>query len=373
MNEFGKIIAAVVINRVFVIMLGLFLHRVVRDYDLSASESTFIKWDAVYFMHIAKKGYEFEDQFAFYPGFPLLVRFVSFVTGLSIDVVGTVIPSVFYVVTAPILYKLTLSVGYSREFAWRTVQMWAIAPTSIFMCAPYTESLFAFLSFTGMLFWVRSKLFLSCLAFTLAGFVRSNGAVLAGFFGFTALQQFVRLPNTPHNILTSFARNLLDFKLSFSRILRAAQVSIYILPCLSPPVLFSIYANKLMCPGCEWCGSSPYTYIQKKYWGLGFMKFWRVNQIPNIALAVPIVFYITIYLCHLRSNAKLLPFALHLIFLIIFSLAMAHVNVTTRLVLAASPAAWWALASYPGKSVIVFCITYMIIGTSLFVNFLPWT
>ena len=373
MNNGVRILAALLLNRVFVVGLGLLFHKVTRDYDLSASDTAFIKWDAVYFIGIAKNGYCFEDQFAFYPGFPVLIRVICLVTGMSAELVGVLLPSLFYVLAGFVLYKLTLSVGYDQAFAWRTVRFWAIAPTSIFFCAPYTESVFALLSFLGMLFWIRSKWLLACVTFTACGFVRSNGVVLAGFFAFSALKQFVQFQSSSQHILKSFVEGLLKWRFSSSRLVRATLLVFCAIPCLLPPLIFAVYANKVMCPGCEWCGSSPYKYIQQKYWGLGFMKFWRINQLPNIALAAPIVYYVAFYVVNAPRNPRLLPFVFHLLFLLMFALLFAHVNVTTRLLLAASPAAWWALASHPGQSAIVFSITYMVVGTALFVNFLPWT
>ena len=62
MNDGVRILTALLLNRVFVIGLGLLFHKVTRDYDLSASDTAFIKWDAVYFIGIAKNGYCFEDK-----------------------------------------------------------------------------------------------------------------------------------------------------------------------------------------------------------------------------------------------------------------------------------------------------------------------
>ncbi|TPX71165.1 hypothetical protein SpCBS45565_g01353 [Spizellomyces sp. 'palustris'] len=37
----------------------------------------FVRWDAVYFLKIAEAGYTYEQEFAFFPGLPLLMRALS--------------------------------------------------------------------------------------------------------------------------------------------------------------------------------------------------------------------------------------------------------------------------------------------------------
>ena len=41
-----------------------------------------------------------------------------------------------------------------------------------------------------------------------------------------------------------------------------------------------------------WCANVPpfvYSFIQKEYWGLGMFAYWRPEQVPNFALAAPVV------------------------------------------------------------------------------------
>ena len=44
---------------------------------LHAPARNLVRWDAVYFIHIAQHGYRFEQEWAFGPGFPLLVDRLS--------------------------------------------------------------------------------------------------------------------------------------------------------------------------------------------------------------------------------------------------------------------------------------------------------
>ena len=277
------------LNRLLILFLGFFMHNITRDYDLSNSNSTFIKWDSVYFVDIAKNGYTFENELAFFPGFPLLIRFIYKITFgiVSIQIISQIIPSIFYVLNCLVLYDLTISVGFSQQSAYRTSLFWCISPISIFTFAPYTESLFSFLSFFGMLMTTKNHYFISFISFFLASGVRSNGFISAGFLFYEILKTMISFSSYPNsNLYTSFLRSLLTLKPKFSM----KSLVLFVFGCLLfvPSILFSAYSTREFCPGAEWCGKGHYQYVQSKYWGVGFLKYWRPQQIPNIALAFPI-------------------------------------------------------------------------------------
>ena len=328
-----------IIIRLFYLALGFFIHHAVQDYDLSSSNSAFVKWDSVYFMDIAKNGYRFEHELAFYPGLPVLIRALGLVPYAEL-----VIPTLFYVLNTIVLYYLTLSVGYDKSFARRAVNVFIMSPATVFFTAPYTESPFCFFSFLGMLLWQKEMYLASSLSFFLASFFRSNGIVNAGFF----LYNMIRLNY---------------------RAKRKASVLLFVVPII-PSVLFAVYANKRFCPGLEWCGSSPYAYVQKRYWNVGFMNSFRAENIPNILLALPIIVMSTNYVFRTKSLI-LLPYVVQFAFMIVTGVFFMHIQVITRFLLAGSPCSYWAIAS--SKSARAYCIAYSVIGTALFVNFLPWT
>jgi GPI mannosyltransferase 2 len=39
--------------------------------------SSHLRWDALHFTHIAQRGYVFEYEFAFFPGVPIIMRFMA--------------------------------------------------------------------------------------------------------------------------------------------------------------------------------------------------------------------------------------------------------------------------------------------------------
>ena len=47
-----------------------------------------------------------------------------------------------------------------------------------------------------------------------------------------------------------------------------------------------------------WCSNFPpsiYTYVQSKCWGVGFLKYWTLQQFPNFLLAAPVLVLLSYY------------------------------------------------------------------------------
>jgi len=61
-----------------------------------------------------------------------------------------------------------------------------------------------------------------------------------------------------------------------------------------------------------WCSNSLpsiYTYVQSKYWGVGFLQYWTPQQLPNFLLAAPVLVLLSYY-----STQSIRPFANHLFY-----------------------------------------------------------
>ncbi|KAJ1662603.1 ER membrane glycoprotein subunit of the GPI transamidase complex-like protein, partial [Coemansia sp. RSA 1646] len=83
-----------ILSRLVALVLGTVSNIVISDYDSSASlvlptkglaaqgvmrrlAQVVLHWDAFYFTHIAEAGYVYEQEHAFFPLLPLLMRLVS--------------------------------------------------------------------------------------------------------------------------------------------------------------------------------------------------------------------------------------------------------------------------------------------------------
>lgn len=109
----------------------------------------------------------------------------------------------------------------------------------------------------------------------------------------------------------------------------------------------------------EWCGKAlplVYSYVQSKYWDVGFLRYWTFQQLPNFIIAAPPLMLLftfgTHYLSHFLSKEKeissflvptLLPHVLHALVLCTILLFASHTQIILRLA-ASMPLTYWAAA-----------------------------
>jgi uncharacterized membrane protein YgcG len=125
-------------------------------------------------------------------------------------------------------------------------------------------------------------------------------------------------------------------------------------------------------PWCGMHGGSLYTFVQKEYWNQGLFNYWRMDQLPNFALAFPVLFscgvlfytyvqqYNTLWNVRVlgcvteaeeeeeereeeRGTGKgvVVPFVFHCVALSVLCFFAMHVQVATRFILASSPMCYW--------------------------------
>lgn len=154
----------------------------------------FSAWDSYHFVRIAELGYlppglDCCDQ-AFFPGYPLLMRVLSPLTGGSVTAAGLLISLVAGAVAAALLWLLVAedargSVGAARRAVW----LLALAPTGFFLVAVYTEALFLALALAAWLMGTRRRWWWAGIFAALAAGVRVNGLfLLAGLAVMYAVQ-----------------------------------------------------------------------------------------------------------------------------------------------------------------------------------------
>ncbi len=142
------------ITRLFFHLFAYVADVSISDYDTSESalnrpetgllcdfSRRWVKWDAVYFMHIAEHQYDYEQMHAFYPGFPLLARAVwkvaRWLPGADsgpclLYFSGIVINNIAYLGATLMLYHLTLNVLEDVAITRLVVILWLITPATPF-------------------------------------------------------------------------------------------------------------------------------------------------------------------------------------------------------------------------------------------------
>ena len=135
-----------------------------------------VRWDAIWYLHIAEHGYPHTTEAAYFPLYPLLVHAVGFVTRSDV-VAATLVSLVAFLVALVALHRLTeleLGAGAAR----RTVVLLAFFPAAVFFSAAYTESLFLALSVGVLLAARRERWALAGVLGALAAATRSAGVLL---------------------------------------------------------------------------------------------------------------------------------------------------------------------------------------------------
>lgn len=389
----------------------------------------FRRWDGEYFLHISEHGYTYENTLVFYPIFPFCIRyftkFTQFVLPLACDfrdvslVVATLFNVVFFINAALVLYQLTNETFNNLRLARIVTSLFCVNPASIFFSAPYTESLFCWLSFSVMLHSQRNNLQATLLPLALGMFCRSNGVLNFGFIVYHIIRDACINRIKVFSALTRVSTAAIVAGVSFI-IVQAYYYSLY---CEGNDFEMNEsvrnYGNKhgFILAGDRrpvWCSFDipmSYSYLQSYYWNVGFLKYYEFKQIPNFALATPIlsmiIYHAIVYLLNNRNIIICLGFTrrtrniqdvnqfvyvVHAFALSIFCVFFVHIQVSTRMLTSSSPYIYWICAQYfhneshsnswraflqpktlIAKLIKAWFLGYFVIGTVLFSNFLPWT
>ena len=117
------------------------------------------RWDSGTYLRIAEHGYSFipglQSSVAFFPVYPLLIRLMSMITG-DVLVAGWLVSNLALLGGLVLLYRLTEEETGDAQVAARTITYLAFFPTSFFLNAVYTESVFLLL-LVGTFYFARRR------------------------------------------------------------------------------------------------------------------------------------------------------------------------------------------------------------------------
>ena len=116
-------------------------------------------WDAEHFLFIAEHGYLYEHNFAFFPGFPLVLLLgaellrplwglLNLRSCLLISV--ALLNSLFSALAALVLHDLGCLDLHCPRQAFYGALLFCLSPANVFLTAGYSEALFALLTFSAM-------------------------------------------------------------------------------------------------------------------------------------------------------------------------------------------------------------------------------
>lgn len=385
------------------------------DWFSNALVGGFRRWDAHHYLHIAQYDYTFEHSLAFYPLFPFVINILTtpathllpFLSFRELALVIAIALNVFFFVQAThTLYNLTVH-HHNKHHAAVAVLLFCLNPASIFFTAPYTESLFAWLSFSVMLYASQRRYGAAVWPLCASIACRSNGFINLGFvLFFGAMDWLAELHRTFKNrefrwkqhtvvlkVLGVMAATLLTFFLiqyyQYYKFCVQIQPNIPAFLREHATARGYIVSGDTFAEWCDWTVPIAFSYVQNHYWNVGFLQYYEWKQVPNFLLALPIVIVMILHLLYWPNWQRSFVFMVHATFLLIVCVLCINIQVTTRLMASASPLLYWIFnadttndiktihdiskCKWQVKLVVLWCVSYMIIGTTLFCNFLPWT
>ncbi|CAI4056266.1 hypothetical protein SUVZ_02G1210 [Saccharomyces uvarum] len=316
-----------------------------------------LSWDAVFFIKnmTSKDGKpQFEHEYAFSQLWASLIRLVVKNNDKNIYhvlKVAVVMENALFYSSAIVLYFLTKRTfsqnqkqsRFAKSIAKKTSLLFFLTSAAGFLTSIYSEPLSFFLAFVGI--WCRectisipvsgqfdcpwrnwfSYSIISMTCFTLASLNRSNCILLGIYFVFDLIEL-----TKNRKFVKAICFPLLSGLLMFSALIYQQ----YYLP------------YKTFCPQRgEWCTSqllprlfitktSLYSYIQGHYWGVGFLRYWTLNNIPNFLLAIPniiILTYSSIYFSKIYPSYNLKPLVWITRSLVVMVCLFAHVQILNRI------------------------------------------
>ncbi|EXJ89447.1 hypothetical protein A1O3_02514 [Capronia epimyces CBS 606.96] len=362
----------------------------------------FVRWDAIYFTHMSEQGHVYEQEWAFGMGISTTISWVA-APGLALSHLA-------HWLSVRQLFALATSLHGGEELSPSLGPFYAAAlhifsPAGVFLSAPYTESLFAFLSISGFLGYVRAAshftrdgLVPGCInmtgaaiAFGMATFVRSNG-ILAG------IPFLLEASATAHAILRQ--------GVSLPRVSWLASAGLGGLLVAAGMAIPQIIAYYEYCDGREpgarrpWCESifpSIFTWVQSHYWNVGPFRYWTLSNLPLFLLAAPalwLLFYSAIDVLHdpaslvatsskipsrivtTQQKRTIISLAVPQLALAVLALTSYHVQIITRI--SSGYPLWylWLAAKIQGNPkrtvpIIRWMVVYALIQAGLYASFLP--
>ncbi|EAS36187.3 GPI mannosyltransferase 2 [Coccidioides immitis RS] len=390
----------------------------------SASFLKLARWDSIYFLNVAQRGYLYEQEWAWGYGYTKLLSALSAGTPrevLHLALVGIGLSHICHYLSVLLLYGLSKAIfgerhKYGNSLPFLSAALHIVCPAGAFLSAPYSEALFSFLNFLGFYVYVQAlkddrsgsllvrdlKFVAAGCVFALATTVRSNGILSGMLFAYDATLALVEIIQA-RSVKLAGLRRLTFVVLGGAMVLVGAVGPQYL--------AYSLYCQPSASPR-EWCVRlfpSIYTWVQSYYWNVGFLRYWTISNIPLFLIAGPmlfILFYSSGWAVSSRSQsiatdvndeqpkvnsengltqACLARLALPQATLALLALTSYHVQIINRIASGYPLWYWWLASSLlregkPGfrgsrftKPGHVLCgmVLYGVIQASLFASFLP--
>jgi hypothetical protein len=158
------------------------------------------RWDSGWYLGIADKGYQWDparpqemQNIAFFPAYPMLMRYGSLLFGRQYLAAGVMISFVSFFFALTYLFRLAReSIG--EDGATTAVALLAAYPFAFYYSAAYTEGLFLLTVVATCYHFERGELAKAALWGLVAGLARPNGCLLSVVLALMALRGYRTTP-----------------------------------------------------------------------------------------------------------------------------------------------------------------------------------
>jgi len=211
-----------------------------------------------------------------------------------------------------------------RGIAKTTAQLFCMNPAGVFFTSAYSESMFAMLTFAGHAIAAKGRYHImmsktsdstgnsrlasyywipTTLLWILASYVRSNGTFSSIWWIIIGIG---RCCSYIYGILISTRRSRLCVIMTVVKCLSILFGHCILALAVAAPVLYHDWRGRsfhcmqqqsdaFLIQPAEWCTQdgdanfSLYSYVQRKHWNVGLLRYYEIKQIPNFILAMPVL------------------------------------------------------------------------------------
>ena len=145
------------------------------------------RWDTGWYLSIATEGYQyyrgaapdFQQNIAFFPAFPMSMRYLSVLLGRQTLWTGVGISIVSFYLALTYFLRLSRDLLKDEEKAVTAVTLLAAYPFAVFFSAAYTEGLFLLTLMGAVYHFHKNQLVRAAIWGLLCGLTRPNGSLLS--------------------------------------------------------------------------------------------------------------------------------------------------------------------------------------------------
>ena len=161
------------------------------------------RWDTGWYLTIATEGYrydpnmraDFQQNIAFFPAFPMAVRYLSVVLGRQPLWTGVGISIVSFFLALTYFLRLARDLLKDEEKAVTAVTLLAMYPFAVFFSAAYTEGLFLLTLIGAVYHFHKNQLWRAAFWGFACGLTRPNGALLSIVLALMAIAPTATVPS----------------------------------------------------------------------------------------------------------------------------------------------------------------------------------